>query len=158
MQRVIFIGNIGCGKTTLSQVIHGKPINYEKTQMVTTRGDDIVDTPGEYLEEGYMKGVLNVTAAEARVIALVQSAPEPRFKFSPGYGGTYAKDVIGIVTKIDRATPDQIDKAVKMLRLAGARRIFKVSSYTGEGVQELVDYLTPDENGKNKDGKKISGN
>ena len=96
MKRVIFVGNIGSGKTTLSQVIHGKDIEYAKTQMVTVWGDDIVDTPGEYLEAGYMKGVLNVTAAEARIIGLVCSAPEPRNKFSPGYGGSFAKDVIGI--------------------------------------------------------------
>ena len=141
MKRVIFVGNIGSGKTTLSQVIHGKDIEYAKTQMVTVWGDDIVDTPGEYLEAGYMKGVLNVTAAEAEVIGLVCSAPEPRNKFSPGYGGSFAKDVIGIVTKTDIATPVQIERADKMLRMAGARKLFHVSSYTGEGVKELVEYL-----------------
>ena len=47
MKRVIFVGNIGSGKTTLSQVIHGEDIEYAKTQMVTVWGDDIVDTPGE---------------------------------------------------------------------------------------------------------------
>ena len=141
MKRVIFVGNIGSGKTTLSQVIHGEDIEYAKTQMVTVWGDDIVDTPGEYLEAGYMKGVLNVTAAEAQVIGLGCSAPEPRNKFSPGYGGSFAKDVIGIVTKIDIADPIQIERAEKMLRMAGARKIFKISSYTGEGVPELAEYL-----------------
>ena len=67
--------------------------------------------------------------------------PEPRNKFSPGYGGSFAKDVIGIVTKIDIATPLQIERAEKMLRMAGARKIFRISSYTGEGVQELAEYL-----------------
>lgn len=157
MKRVIFVGNIGCGKTTLSQVIHGLDIEYAKTQMVTMWGDDIVDTPGEYLEAGYMKGVLNVTAAEAEVIALVCSAPEPRNKFSPGYGGSFAKDVIGIVTKIDIATDLQIERAEKMLRMAGARKIFRISAYTGEGVPELRTYLadSPEEAKEIAQGKKI---
>ncbi|MBR2548344.1 MAG: EutP/PduV family microcompartment system protein [Eubacterium sp.] len=157
MKRVIFVGNIGSGKTTLSQVIHGEDIEYAKTQMVTVWGDDIVDTPGEYLEAGYMKGVLNVTAAEAQVIGLVCSAPEPRNKFSPGYGGSFAKDVIGIVTKIDIADPIQIERAEKMLRMAGARKIFKISSYTGEGVPELAEYLaeSPEEADKIISGLKL---
>ena len=50
MKRVIFIGNIVCGKTTLGQVILGEKIEYKKTQAVELFGSDILDTPGEYLE------------------------------------------------------------------------------------------------------------
>ena len=50
LKKIIFIGNIGCGKTTLSQRILGEDQIYQKTQAVELRGDSIIDTPGEYLE------------------------------------------------------------------------------------------------------------
>ena len=100
-----------------------------------------------------------MTAAEAQIIGLVCSAPEPRNKFSPGYGGSFAKDVIGIVTKIDIATPIEIERAEKMLRMAGARKIFRISSYTGEGVPELAEYLaeSPEEARQIIAGLKLAG-
>ena len=56
MKRVIFIGNIACGKTTLGQVILGEKIEYKKTQAVELLGSDILDTPGEYLELNHYRG------------------------------------------------------------------------------------------------------
>ena len=38
MKKVIFIGNIGCGKTTLSQAILGDELEYKKTQAVEVLG------------------------------------------------------------------------------------------------------------------------
>ena len=50
------------------------------------------------------------------------------------------REVVGIVTKIDHpmAEPEQ---AAEWLRLAGCSEIFYVSSYTGEGIAELLEYL-----------------
>ena len=38
MKNIIFIGTIGCGKTTLSQAIKGEKISYKKTQAVEVVG------------------------------------------------------------------------------------------------------------------------
>ena len=53
------------------------------------------------------------------------------------------REVIGIVTKIDRsdAVPE---RSAEWLRLAGCEKIFYVSSYTGEGIPELLEYLKED--------------
>ena len=51
MKKLMMVGKTGCGKTTLSQRLTGETIHYQKTQAVQIVGSDIVDTPGEYLEQ-----------------------------------------------------------------------------------------------------------
>ena len=52
--------------------------------------------------------------------------------------------VIGVVSKADIATEKQIAQAKELLELTGADPIFVLSSYTGDGVQALIDYLQDD--------------
>lgn len=141
MKKIIFIGTIGSGKTTISEAILGKDIEYKKTQSIEVLNNEILDTPGEYLERAQMRGALMITSADAQVIGLIQSAIEERNMFPPGYGGCFAKDVIGIVTKTDIATEKQIKSAEAKLISVGAGKVFKVSSMTREGLDELIRYL-----------------
>lgn len=141
MKKVIFIGNIGCGKTTLSQSLMNQELEYKKTQAVEVIGGSILDTPGEYHELGQYKGALMITSADAEVIAFVQSATDEDKMFSPYYAGSFAKPVIGIVTKIDIATALQIREAKEHLISAGAQKIFEVSNFTGEGLEDLKEFL-----------------
>lgn len=142
MKRVVFIGTIGCGKTTLGQAIHGEELRYKKTQAVEIIGRETIDTPGEFLERADRRGALMMSTMDAEIIVFLESATEERSMFPPGYAGSYAKPVIGVVTKIDLADEGQIAKAEKKLEFAGARKIFRVSSTTREGLDELVAYLT----------------
>ena len=144
MKRVVFIGTVGCGKTTLGQAIHGDEIQYKKTQAVEIIGREILDLPGEFLERVDRRGALMMSTMDAEVVVFIESATEVRAMFPPEYAGSFAKDVIGVVTKIDLATEEQIENAEKRLRLAGARKLFRVSSITGSGLKELVDYLSGD--------------
>ena len=144
MKRVVFIGTVGCGKTTLGQAIHGDEIHYKKTQAVEIIGREILDLPGEFLERVDRRGALMMSTMDAEVVVFIESATEVRAMFPPEYAGSFAKDVIGVVTKIDLATEEQIENAEKKLRLAGARKLFRVSSVTGSGLEELVDYLSGD--------------
>lgn len=141
MKKIIFIGNIGCGKTTLSQALLGEDLNYKKTQAVEVLGGRILDTPGEYLELNHYRGALMITSADADIIALVQAADDEHKMFPPCYGGAFAKETIGIVTKIDLATEKQIKEAEVLLAMAGAHEIFRVSSYDKKGLKELREYL-----------------
>ena len=50
------------------------------------------------------------------------------------------REVIGIVTKIDRADANA-DQAEAWLRLAGCKTVYRVSSYTGEGIWQILDHL-----------------
>ncbi len=141
MKKIIFIGSVGCGKTTLAQAILGDELEYKKTQSVEVFGNSILDTPGEYLEMVHFRGAVAVISSDAEIIGLVQSATEERNMFPPCYAGSFAKEVIGIVTKIDIASKESIEEAERLLLLAGASRVFKISSYTGEGIGELIEYL-----------------
>ena len=54
------------------------------------------------------------------------------------------REAIGIITGIDK--PDaNVERVTRWLKLAGCKKIFPVSSITGEGIKELADYLKDDE-------------
>ncbi len=141
MKRIIFIGSSRSGKTTLSNALLGESLKYKKTQAVEVLGNAILDTPGEYLERSQMRGFLSVIATEAEIIGMVVSASEERSMFPPYFAGQFAKPVIGVITKIDLADEKKLEIAEARLKLAGAQKIFKVSSFTAEGLAELKAFL-----------------
>lgn len=142
MRKIIFMGRSECGKTSLTQAMRGETITYHKTQYINAF-DVIIDTPGEYAECSRLAGALAVYACEADVVGLILSAIEPFSLYPPCVTGVSSREVVGIVTKIDHRNA-QIRQAARWLRLAGCRKIFYTSSYTGEGIPELLEYLKED--------------
>ncbi|MEG0764461.1 MAG: EutP/PduV family microcompartment system protein [Pseudoflavonifractor sp.] len=140
-KRIILIGRSAAGKTTLCQRMNNEELKYHKTQTVQIVNQNMIDTPGEYLERRYFRGALMVTATDADIIVLVQDATEDGTMFPPAYTSMFAKPSAGVVTKSDLATDEQIEKAKKYLKMAGAGELYTVSSVTGEGVEELVKHL-----------------
>ena len=139
MRKLILIGRVAAGKTTLTQALLGEELHYFKTQYVQY-GDMIIDTPGEYTELRNLSGALALYAYEADVVGLVLSADEPYSIFSPNITCLVNRDVVGIITGVDkeRANPDRVEQ---WLRLSGCKKIFRVSSYTGEGISDIIEYL-----------------
>lgn len=140
-KRIILIGRSMAGKTTLCQYLSNSALTYRKTQTVEIVNQNMIDTPGEYLERTYFRGALVVTAADADYIVLVQDATENGTMFPPGYSSTFAKPCIGVVTKSDKATEKQIADAKVYLQNAGAGKIFVTSSYEGTGFEEFVQFF-----------------
>lgn len=140
MNKVILIGRSESGKTTLTQALKGENIHYNKTQSVE-REDFLIDTPGEYIQTRNFGGALAVYAYESDIVGLLVSADEPYSLFSPNITSMANRLVIGIITGIDlkNARPE---RAEQWLRLAGCKIIFKVSSVTGEGIDQLKEFLT----------------
>lgn len=143
MKKLILIGRVAAGKTTLTQALNGEEIHYYKTQYINYL-DTIIDTPGEYTELRQTSGALALYAYEADVVGLVLSANEPYSIFSPCITSLVNREVIGIITGIDKpdARPDRVER---WLRLAGCKKIFPVSAYTGEGLDKLVEFLADSE-------------
>lgn len=139
MRKIIFIGRSETGKTTLTQALKGEKITYHKTQYVN-HFDVIIDTPGEYAESKTLGGALAIYSFEADVIGLLLSAIEPYSLYPPCVTTIATREVVGIVTKIDHPEAN-VEQAAEWLRLAGCEKIFYISSYTGEGVAELLEYL-----------------
>jgi len=142
MRKIIFMGRSECGKTSLTQAMRGETITYHKTQYINAF-DVIIDTPGEYAECSRLAGALAVYACEADVVGLLLSAIEPFSLYPPCVTGVSSREVVGIVTKIDHRNA-HIRQASRWLRLAGCQKIFYTSSYTGEGIPELLEYLKED--------------
>ena len=143
MKKVMMVGNIACGKTTLCQSLNGLKQEYKKTQALEVIHKTI-DTPGEYLEHRSFLQALMVTAVEADQALFVQDATQERFMFSPGQAASFPIPVAGVVSKADMATEKQIAQARELLALAGAEPIFIVSARSGAGMEELREFLRED--------------
>ena len=143
MKKIMLFGRVAAGKTTLTQALRGEEIKYYKTQYVNYL-DTVIDTPGEYTERRETSGALALYAYEADIVGLVLSANEPYSIFSPCLTSMVNREAIGIITGIDK--PDaNVERVRRWLQLAGCKKIFPVSSYTGEGIAELAAYLEDDE-------------
>ena len=141
MKKIIFIGKSGCGKTSLCQRLQGEELSYKETQSINLYVDSI-DTPGEYLENRAYYSALITTAAEARLIALVQECGDTLGKLPPGFAATFGREVIGVITKIDKNNCDNSVSIIEeQLRNAGVSKIFKVSAYCGDGISDLRNYM-----------------
>ena len=143
MKKVMMVGNIACGKTTLCQSLNGLKQEYKKTQALEVIHKTI-DTPGEYLEHRSFLQALMVTAVEADQALFVQDATQERFMFSPGQAASFPIPVAGVVSKADMATEKQIAQARELLALAGADPIFIVSARSGAGMEALREFLRED--------------
>ena len=137
MRKTLLVGRHGVGKTTLKQALRGEEIHYVKTQYMDY-GDWLLDSPGEYAEVHGLGAALAIYSYEADIVALLISADDDYSLFPPNITCMVNREVIGIVTKIDKASPE---RAENWLRLSGCERIFHINSHTGHGVEELKAYL-----------------
>ena len=137
MKKLMLMGRSGAGKTTFTQALRGDSIAYKKTQYVGY-GDWLIDTPGEYIETSRLGNALALYAYEADVIGLLQAADEPYSLFPPNITCMVNREVIGIVTLRDGVSPD---RAIRWLKISGCKKIFVVDSVSGDGIQELLDFL-----------------
>ena len=139
MKKLILVGRSGSGKTTLTQALTGKDIEYDKTQFVKNI-EGFIDTPGEYCETKMFGGALAIYSYDSDVVGLVEDATEPFTLFPPNIVAMATRPVIGIITKCD-AENARVDLAEIWLKNCGCKTIFKISSKSGQGVPELLDYL-----------------
>ncbi|CQR25644.1 propanediol utilization protein [Streptococcus varani] len=144
MKKIMFVGSVGVGKTTLTQRLKGIDVSYFKTQAVEFY-DSIIDTPGEFLQHRRFYNALTVTAAEADVIGLLVEATNRMQTFPQGFSTLFNKPVIGVITKVDLIDDrESLENARKQLILAGASQIFEVSLTEQTGVEEIKTFLSID--------------
>lgn len=142
MKKIALMGRSESGKTTLTQVLKGEKIRYQKTQYVNYH-DVIIDTPGEYAQTKNLGYALALYAYEADVIGLLLAATESYSLYPPNITCMANREVIGIVTKIHEPGAD-IEQAKRWLRLTGCKKVFLIDSKTQEGIPELMEYLKED--------------
>ena len=145
MKKLMLTGRVGAGKTTLTQALRHEDINYRKTQYIGYE-DWLIDTPGEYLENACLASALALYSYEADVVGILMASNEPYSQYPPNCVCHVNRDVIGIVTKM-HDEEGNVERAERWLRLTGCKKIFVVDSVTGEGVENIINYLSgSDEN------------
>ena len=144
MKRMMIIGPVAAGKTSLIQSLKGEKLHYRKTQAIEF-DDRVIDTPGEYMENRDYLCALTVTACDADVVIFVQDASSDALWYSPGQACMFSAKVIGVVTKIDAASKAQIGLAKEALKIAGAESVIAVSNVDRRGIEELLTCLGKEE-------------
>ena len=137
MKRLLLIGRSGAGKTTLSQALRGESIHYHKTQGMAFN-DFLIDSPGEYAENHELGAALALYSYEADVVGLLIAANDDYSLFPPNITCLVNREVVGIVTKIDKGSPE---RAKRWLELSGCKKVFFVNSHTGDGVKDIIEHL-----------------
>lgn len=136
MKKMILIGKSGSGKTTLLQRLQDVDMACRKTQSVEVHGN-IIDTPGEYMENKRLFRALIVTCVDAAVTLLLQDATDADSTFFAGMDAILAMPILGVITKTDLADAGDVERARSFLELAGAASIVAVSAIENEGIEEL---------------------
>lgn len=141
MKKIMLIGGSKTGKSTLIKVLQGKGYSKNDKRTQTLQYSPItIDTPGEYLENKNYNTALISAAVDADLIGLVIDATAEQSFIPPGFASIFAKEVIGIITKVDIKNSD-INKARDMLWQSGVSSIIQTSSREGTGIDELRRYL-----------------
>ncbi len=139
LKKLLLIGRSGCGKTSLTQALRGEKLHYQKTQGMVFN-DFLIDSPGEYAENHDLGAALALYSYEADVVALLIAADDDYSLFPPCITCLVNREVVGVVTKIDKADPA---RAEQWLKLSGCKKVFFVNSKSGEGVSDIIEHLKP---------------
>ena len=140
--RVMAIGPVGAGKSTLLARLGLRGGPAKKTGGVEYHAE-AVDTPGEAFEIPTLYHMLIMSSTKASVVLLLAD-PTKKRRFPARFALSMRAPIIGVVSKIDIATPENILRAEKTLAQSGVCKIFRVSSLTGEGIPDLESYLNRD--------------
>lgn len=140
--RVMAIGPVGAGKSTLLARLGLRSGPARKTGGVEYHAE-AVDTPGEAFEIPTLYHMLIMSSTKASVVLLLAD-PTRKRRFPARFALSMRAPIVGVVSKIDIATPENILRAEKTLTQSGVRKIFRVSSITGEGIPQLETFLNRD--------------
>jgi ethanolamine utilization protein EutP len=136
MGRILLIGGIGAGKTSLKQILMREQISYHKTQMLDY-SQTFIDCPGEYLEIPRFYHVLIDASHQVSEIWAMQDATKRRSFYPPNFAKVFKKPIIGVITKTDLPTANP-EMAASYLSYAGIKEPFySISIIRGEGIEPL---------------------
>lgn len=136
MNKVMIIGAIGAGKSTLTKALLNKDLRAVKTQALNYE-EWIVDTPGEYLENPMFYKNLIATSLEVSHLIFLQDATRQMSNFPPLFGTGMAKLPIGVVTKCDAAHADVEQSIYWLKQVIGQAPIVITSAVENIGVEHI---------------------
>lgn len=131
----MIVGPTGSGKTSLLRALGIWEQDVRKTEAVSF-GHGAVDTPGEFFDNPRFYHALITTSVKAGVILIVAD-PLKRSLHPSHFARALRAPVIGVITKLDAASPKDVDVARKSLKNSGVSEIHAVSSLRGDGIEAL---------------------
>ena len=138
MKKLILMGRVAAGKTTPTQALRASSCTTARPSISITTTPSLTP-PGEYTEVHALGAALAVYSYEADVVGIVISANEPFCVFPPGCAAMVNRDVIGIVTGIDK--PDaNVPQATRWLGLRVPPDILHQLLHRS-GLSDIMDYL-----------------
>ncbi len=129
------IGPVGAGKSTLLNALELGGGEVKKTEALTYL-DRAIDTPGEMISIPRFYNALILNSVRSRLVLFLMDGSRP-IRLPARLALSLKAPALGVVTKIDLAGPEGRKKAAQALEVAGLKKIFEVSSVTGEGIEAL---------------------
>ena len=139
LKPLMLIGPVGAGKSTLLRALDLAQGEVKKTEALTYH-DQAIDTPGEMITIPHFFNALILNSVRARLILFLMDGSRPT-QLPARLALAMKAPVVGIVSKADLATEDTLKKARAALTMAGVKQIFEISSVTGEGMDELNEWI-----------------
>lgn len=136
---IMVIGPVGSGKSTLLNVLKFIDGEVRKTQGIKYT-PLAIDTPGEMMQIPYLFNSFILNSSRARAVFFLASAKQYN-RMPPKIALALKAPAYGIVSHIDIADADQIRRAETVLQTVGLKKIFHISSITGEGLGELKEFI-----------------
>ena len=133
------IGPTGSGKSTLLNVLKLIDCNVRKTQNIIYT-PLAIDTPGEMVQIPFLYNSFILNSSRARAVFFLVSAKK-YVRMPPKIATALKAPAYGVVSQIDGAEKDGIRRAEAVLQAAGLKKIFHISSVTGEGLEELKTFM-----------------
>lgn len=140
MKRVLIIGAVGAGKSSLIQALTNSKEPARKTQTLEFH-DWMIDSPGEYSENPLFYRTLMATSLEAGLLLLVQDATRERNYFPPGFATGFPIPAIGVITKLDHPDAESLQAENLLRESLPQGEIYQTSAKTGAGIAELRHVL-----------------
>jgi len=154
---VSLIGRPNAGKSTLLNRIVGSKVSIVSDKPQTTRSPVravlnrpglqlvFVDTPGIHKPRTALGSSLNASAgrasSDADVVCFVLDARAPFGRGDEFIARSLPENPLVVVTKIDRASPEQVLSQLAAASKLDAEAWFCVSGRTGEGVVDLIEHI-----------------
>lgn len=140
MSKILLIGGVGAGKTSLKQTLLREELRYRKTQTLDF-STLFVDCPGEYLEIPQYYHVFIDASRRVSEIWALQDATKKRTNFPPHFAKAFNKPIIGIITKVDLDQANE-EQAASFLKYAGILAPYYATSVIQErGIDALRERL-----------------
>lgn len=142
---LMIIGPVGAGKSTLLAALGlgdreqgSGPAR--KTEAITYMSQAI-DTPGEMITIPHFFNALLLNSSRAGLVLFLMDGNKPS-QLPARLALAMKAPVVGVISKIDLADEEKLAKARNSLTGAGVKKIYDVSSVSGEGLEELKNGLT----------------